>query len=66
MCYFRYLFWTEAKPRIAKIERGWMDGSHRTTLVDTLLGSPVDIVVDHVESRLYWIDNVVSLRSNQL
>ncbi|XP_071822844.1 low-density lipoprotein receptor-related protein 2-like isoform X2 [Apostichopus japonicus] len=54
-----YLFWTEAKPRIAKIERGWMDGSHRTTLVDTLLGSPVDIVVDHVESRLYWIDNVL-------
>ena len=40
------------------IEKSTMDGTRHFTLVQFKDGSPEDLAIDHVNSRLYWIDSV--------
>lgn len=49
-----YLFWTDWGH--AKIERSWLDGSNRRTLINEQLTFPIGLTLDYTENRLYWID----------
>ena len=40
------------------IEKSTMDGTTHLTLVNFVDGSPGDLAIDYIESRLYWIDTV--------
>ena len=57
--FFRYLFFSDYghQPRHeARIERAYMNGSHRFTLPVTKLVAPSSITLDVVTQRLYWTD----------
>lgn len=41
----------------AKLERAFMDGSHRIDLVKSRLGTPTGITLDIVTKRVYWSDS---------
>ena len=40
----------------AKIERAWMDGSHRQVVVSKDIVWPNGIALDVVDQRLFWCD----------
>ena len=40
------------------IEKSTMDGTTHITLVQFKDGRPGDLAIDHINSRLYWIDYV--------
>jgi len=58
--FFRYMFFTDmgtsSKPNSAKIERAFMDGSHRNVFHLTKVLAPRSIAVDIEGQRVYWID----------
>jgi low density lipoprotein receptor-related protein 5/6 len=49
------MYWTDwgKKP---KIERAHLDGSGRVALINSSLGWPNGIAVDHKEQKIYWGD----------
>ena len=49
------MFWTDwgTSP---KIERAHLDGSNRVTIVDSRLGWPNGVAIDHADNKLYWVD----------
>ena len=50
------LFWSDWGNE-PKIEKSWMDGSHRKTIVDgASMGWPNGLTIDYSTSKLYWID----------
>lgn len=49
------LFWIQSSPEV-KIERSYMDGYNRTTLIQHLMLWPTGLAVDHTANRLYWVD----------
>ncbi|XP_066267890.1 low-density lipoprotein receptor-related protein 4-like [Branchiostoma lanceolatum] len=50
-----YMYWTDWGSQ-AKIERAAMDGTGRTTLINTGLVWPNGITLDKTAQRLYWCD----------
>lgn len=49
------MYWTDwgLKP---KIERAWLDGTHRSILVNTSIKWPNGLALDYVERKVYWAD----------
>ena len=52
---FSFLFWTDLGSS-PKIERSSLAGENRETLVSENIIWPIDIAVDYIRKRLYWID----------
>lgn len=52
---YRFMYWSDwgKKPRI---EKAYMDGSHRKVIVHKNLGWPNGLAVDYAEKKLYWGD----------
>nr|XP_026695954.1 low-density lipoprotein receptor-related protein 2-like isoform X2 [Ciona intestinalis] len=51
-----YMVWTDTY-RPAKIEKSWMDGTHRTPLVNQTLWIPIGVTIDHKTNYVYWMDS---------
>ncbi|KAG7205627.1 hypothetical protein KM043_007590 [Ampulex compressa] len=54
----RHLYWTNSNSTNPSIERSRLDGSDRRTVIEENLYEPVAVAVDHVEQKLYWLDDV--------
>ena len=52
----RFIFWTDFG-ETAKIERSFMDGGGRRTLISSSLSQPNGITIDYVSERIYWTDS---------
>ncbi|XP_053206741.1 low-density lipoprotein receptor-related protein 4-like [Panonychus citri] len=50
-----FLFWTDWG-KSPKIERSFLDGSARTSLITSDLGWPNGITVDYEVDQIYWVD----------
>lgn len=55
------MYWTdweedEVNDSIGRIEKAWMDGSHRRVFVTTNMLWPNGLAVDHGSSTMYWCD----------
>jgi len=48
-----WMYWTDWGKE-AKIERSWMDGTHRSNVVDEDIVWPNGLAIDTDEQRLYW------------
>ena len=53
--YFRYIFISDWGAN-AHIERAWMDGSNRETIVNDQLGWPNGLTIDYVMREVFWAD----------
>ncbi|XP_071114817.1 neuroglian-like [Haliotis cracherodii] len=51
----RYIYWTDRK-KPAMIGRCGMDGSNRSTIIDSDITLPNGLTIDHAERRLFWTD----------
>jgi hypothetical protein len=51
----RLLYWTDWG-QSHKIERSFLDGSHRVAIVTSELGWPNGLAIDYEGQRLYWAD----------
>jgi len=49
------MWWTDWGKE-PKIERAYLDGSNRKTIINTNLSWPNGIVVDYEEGKIYWCD----------
>lgn len=56
----RYLFWT-CSGSTPKIERSFLTGQSRDTIIKSYLQRPLGIVADTKESRIYWLDQARNL-----
>lgn len=54
----RFMFWTDWS-ETAKIERSFMDGNDRRTIVSTSLSQPNGITVDYAAEKIYWTDSIL-------
>ena len=52
----RYIFWTDFG-EVGKIERSFMDGGDRRTIIDSDLSQPNGITIDYLAERIYWTDS---------
>ena len=50
------MFWTVWAEN-AKIERSFMDGSDRRTLISSSLSQPNGITIDYYSAKIYWSDS---------
>ena len=50
------MFWTDWAED-AKIERSFMDGSDRRTLISSSLSQPNGITIDYYTAKIYWSDS---------
>lgn len=57
MIIHRRIYWATSNRSAPSIMRSNFDGSDMTTLVTDNLYEPTSIAVDHMNSRLYWIDD---------
>lgn len=53
--HFRYLYWTDWGDN-PKIERSFMDGSSRSSVINTDLGFPNGLALDYTAKQIYWAD----------
>ncbi|KAA0202310.1 hypothetical protein HAZT_HAZT007753 [Hyalella azteca] len=51
-----FLFWSDWGENASRIERSYLDGSHRTVIVNTNIGWPNGLALDYKSERLFWID----------
>ncbi|XP_058248902.1 low-density lipoprotein receptor-related protein 1B isoform X4 [Hemibagrus wyckioides] len=56
-----WMYWTdweedEVNDSIGRIEKAWMDGSHRTIFVTSNMLWPNGLTLDHASSTMYWCD----------
>lgn len=52
------MYWSDASIKTPKIERAWMNGEYRETLVSTRLIRPASITIDfYMGDRVYWSDS---------
>lgn len=49
------MYWTDWGT-IPKIERAYLNGQSRSTIVSSSLGWPNDISLDHSTQKIYWVD----------
>jgi hypothetical protein len=52
----RYIFWTDYG-ETAKIERSFMDGGDRRTIISSDLSQPNGITIDYNLQRIFWTDS---------
>lgn len=52
----RFLYWID-KGQFAKLERSYLNGSNRTTLIKTDMVSPTDLFIEVRTGDIYWSDN---------
>ena len=50
------MFWTDWAEN-AKIERSFMDGNDRRTLISSSLSQPNGITIDYYSQKIYWSDS---------
>ena len=50
------MFWTDWAEN-AKIERSFMDGSDRRSLISSSLSQPNGITIDYYSQKIYWSDS---------
>lgn len=48
------MFWIDSFLSM-KIKRAWMDGSHMENILSFEKGLPVDLVLDFIKERIYWV-----------
>ncbi|KAJ8669129.1 hypothetical protein QAD02_000388 [Eretmocerus hayati] len=53
----RHIYWANSNRSSPSIMRSSLDGSQLTLVVSENLYEPLSVAVDHVESRLYWVDD---------
>ena len=53
MC-FSTLYWTDWG--VPSIERALLNGLNRRVLINSSLGWPNGLTIDHVEGKMYWVD----------
>ncbi|XP_017885402.1 protein cueball [Ceratina calcarata] len=58
----RHIYWVDSSTSSPSIERSNLDGSNRTTVISERLHEPIAVAVDHIEEKLYWIDDVEGIR----
>ena len=56
-----WMYWTdweedEVNDSIGRIERAWMDGSHRSIFVTSNMLWPNGLTLDHGAGTMYWCD----------
>ena len=55
---FRWMYWTDTSYNAPKIERSWMNGERRETLIDKRISSPYGLTIDdYNDDRVYWCDS---------
>jgi len=57
--FFSFMFWTDwvsSTSQKGKIERAWMDGTNKLSLIDKDLQWPNGLSIDYVGKKLYWCD----------
>ena len=50
------MFWTDWSDT-AKIERSFLDGQTRRTIIDSRLSQPNGITIDYASQKIYWSDS---------
>ncbi|XP_006613033.1 protein cueball [Apis dorsata] len=58
----RHIYWTNNNNSYSSIERSNLDGSNQTTIINENLYDPLAIAIDHVNEKLYWIDDIEGIR----
>jgi len=53
--HFSYLYWTDWGDN-PKIERSFLDGSSRSSVINTDLGFPNGLALDYTAKQIYWAD----------
>lgn len=59
---YRHIYWTNNNNSYSSIERSNLDGSNQTTIINENLYDPLAIAIDHVNEKLYWIDDIEGIR----
>lgn len=54
--YYSNIYWTNANFLRPTIERSRLDGTDRTTIIDTDIQNPIGISIDYEKQRIYWAD----------
>lgn len=49
------MYWTDWDSSDYKIERAWLDGTHREVIASKI-GRSYGLTIDYVDRRLYWTD----------
>lgn len=49
------MYWSDWGSR-PKLERAWLDGTHREVLVNTSIEWPNGLALDYLERKVYWAD----------
>ena len=52
---FSYIYWSDWGSH-PKLERAWLDGTHREVLVNTSIQWPNGLALDYIERKVYWAD----------
>ena len=52
--FIRYMYWNDWSQDY-KIERAWLDGTHREVVINNI-GRSYGLTIDYVDRRLYWTD----------
>ncbi|XP_032662978.1 protein cueball isoform X2 [Odontomachus brunneus] len=52
-----HIYWANSNTTNPSIERSNLDGSNRTIVIQENLYEPLAVTIDHVEQKLYWIDD---------
>ena len=50
------LYWTDWDRNNPKIEKSWMDGTNRETMIDTNIELPNDLTIDYASQQICWSD----------
>ncbi|XP_076302781.1 protein cueball-like [Lasioglossum baleicum] len=56
------IYWVNSNDTNPSIERSNLDGSNRMTVIKDNLYEPLAVTIDHVNEKLYWIDDVEGIR----
>ena len=57
-----HIYWVNSNYTNPSVERSNLDGSNRITVIKENLYEPIAVAIDHLEGKLYWIDDVEGLR----
>ncbi|XP_076088432.1 low-density lipoprotein receptor-related protein 2-like [Mytilus galloprovincialis] len=53
-----WVYWTDSSALQPKIERSWMNGDNRETLISTRISHPTGLTIDDsMGDRIYWCDS---------
>ncbi|KZC13615.1 Protein cueball [Dufourea novaeangliae] len=58
-----HIYWVNSINTNPSVQRSNLDGTERITVISENLYEPLAVAIDHVEEKLYWIDDVEGIRS---